>query len=265
MNTITDIALKYYGSIDFVGKIAYENNLSLNEHVPANLIINNEGLGDETIKNYFLLNDFTPDNAKITYYPLQIQTNESSSYFLKITTWDGSPYTVYTDGIEPQTVESGQEYTRVLDGKNRVLNIAVEGDNVKIINTYGGIRFLDVDGSLDLSACHSLTYLDVSEGDISVLTYSNFFEEVEFLRIEDANLGEFDFSGIKRFKTGIDIILRNNNMTSEGVNNTLVSLDKFDYVNVGTIQLDGTNAAPTGVGVTAKTSLTTKGWTVTTN
>ena len=54
-------------------------------------------------------------------------------------------------------------------------------------------------------------------------------------------------------------------MLADGVNSTLISLTKNTYVNVGTIKIDGTNAAPTGDGLTAKTTLQSRGWTVITN
>jgi hypothetical protein len=61
------------------------------------------------------------------------------------------------------------------------------------------------------------------------------------------------------------IDLGDNALTEAAVNYILATLDGTD-VEGGTLELDGgTNAAPTGQGLTDKASLISKGWTVTTN
>ncbi|MEK6616898.1 MAG: hypothetical protein AABZ32_12470, partial [Bacteroidota bacterium] len=57
----------------------------------------------------------------------------------------------------------------------------------------------------------------------------------------------------------------NNNLDEPSTNGILIWLDKNDELN-GTVNLaGGTNAPPTGAGITAKNNLIAKGWTVTTN
>jgi hypothetical protein len=56
----------------------------------------------------------------------------------------------------------------------------------------------------------------------------------------------------------------NNQLIETSVNNILIQLDNNGLLN-GTVNLAGTNAAPTGAGLTAKTNLQGKGWSVTTN
>lgn len=75
-----------------------------------------------------------------------------------------------------------------------------------------------------------------------------------------------DFSGgVANFTSAITFNASNNKLTTTAVNNLLVAFDGSTAV-PGTIVLSGgTNAAPTGAGLAAKSSLISKGWTVATN
>ena len=64
---------------------------------------------------------------------------------------------------------------------------------------------------------------------------------------------------------GLAIRLENNNMNATNVNQLLIDLDTKGWTG-GILNTSGTgNAAPTGAGITARTNLIGKGWTVTTN
>lgn len=83
------------------------------------------------------------------------------------------------------------------------------------------------------------------------------------------NLGYVDFTVLTGANNGYVIRLENNSMTAAEVNHILVDLDGKGWIN-GNINIAGTNAAPDGTsggydGLTAKTNLIGKGWTVTTN
>lgn len=58
--------------------------------------------------------------------------------------------------------------------------------------------------------------------------------------------------------------LSNNSLTSTEVNRVLIAFDNAGASN-GILNLGGNNAAPTGTGITAKNTLVSRGWTVTTN
>lgn len=63
----------------------------------------------------------------------------------------------------------------------------------------------------------------------------------------------------------VSVSLENNSLDVASVNDVLQKLDSFGNLS-GEVYLDlGTNAAPTGAGITAKNNLLAKGWTVTTN
>lgn len=66
---------------------------------------------------------------------------------------------------------------------------------------------------------------------------------------------------------GSDILLMDNGMTAAQVNTILIDLDTnaTNGFTGRSITINGSNAAPTGLGLTAKTSLQGKGFTVTTN
>jgi len=59
--------------------------------------------------------------------------------------------------------------------------------------------------------------------------------------------------------------VNNNQLTVSAVNHILVTLDTNGLSNGYCTLNDGTNAAPTGAGLTAITSLQSKGWYITTN
>lgn len=65
-------------------------------------------------------------------------------------------------------------------------------------------------------------------------------------------------------QTLTSVILYNNSFIATEVNRALVAFDNAGASN-GSLNLGGTNAAPTGSGITAKNSLISKGWSVTTN
>ncbi len=74
-----------------------------------------------------------------------------------------------------------------------------------------------------------------------------------------------NISNFRAFTGLIDVRFRANSLTETSVNNILIDLDNNDQLN-GDCRLDGgTNAAPTGAGITAKNNLIAKGWSVSTN
>lgn len=61
--TIYDKSLQHFGNIDYVFKLCYDNDISIHSSIPSDLTIDNEAFGDETIKDYFKLNNITPENG----------------------------------------------------------------------------------------------------------------------------------------------------------------------------------------------------------
>lgn len=63
-STIIDKSLENYGSIDLLWKLRYDNNLSMQDSIPNNLVID-DSIGNETIKTFFKENNIIPVNEKI--------------------------------------------------------------------------------------------------------------------------------------------------------------------------------------------------------
>lgn len=103
------------------------------------------------------------------------------------------------------------------------------------------LTLLDIDqsiisGDIDLSMLSSLTVLDLSGNTITSV------------QLPESNLN--------------DVILSDNSLTETAVNNILQWLDGSGVQNGYVDLAGGTNAIPTGNGVTAKQNLTGKGWQV---
>lgn len=83
------------------------------------------------------------------------------------------------------------------------------------------------------------------------------------LRLEDNSLASIpSVAGLANLTT---VILTGNALTASAVNNILIQLDANGAAG-GTCDLSGgTNGTPTGAGLTAKTNLEAKGWTITVN
>jgi len=61
--SIIDLAIQEYGSIDFIGNIIRDNNVKLDQELQGlNLDINSYDLGNETVKKYFISNKIKPNN-----------------------------------------------------------------------------------------------------------------------------------------------------------------------------------------------------------
>lgn len=63
-STIIDRALQLYGTLDQVGKLAYDNNLSLSQMPPEKLIVDNT-IGNNVVKKFFSESGIIPNNALI--------------------------------------------------------------------------------------------------------------------------------------------------------------------------------------------------------
>jgi len=63
-STIIDKALQLYGTLDKVGKLAYDNNLSFSQMPPENLIVDNN-MGNNVVKKFFAESGIVPNNAFI--------------------------------------------------------------------------------------------------------------------------------------------------------------------------------------------------------
>ena len=124
--------------------------------------------------------------------------------------------------------------------------------------------------SLDISG---LTLGLVIRGDgntsLSSLTLPTVSATCGFFVFNNCALGVIDWTKFTGANNGIDIRLQDNSMTVAEVNENLVKIDTTGWIN-GTLDIDGTNAAPDGSsggfdGTTAKANLITKGWSVTTS
>jgi hypothetical protein len=126
----------------------------------------------------------------------------------------------------------------------------------------------NITGTLDLSP------LAVNFGG-SVLFYNNpnltgvilpsTANSVSQLFFYGCNLSSFDITPLTGTLNGLSVRLDSNNLNATNVNQVLIDLDTKGWTG-GVLNLGGTgNAAPTGAGITARTNLIGKGWTVTTN
>ena len=82
---IFDIALQYFGSLDFMSTIIIDNNLTWNANLETGqrLLINNEGLGRQDIKNFFVLNNLQVVNG------VAVKSDPNNPTFdSEIVTWD---------------------------------------------------------------------------------------------------------------------------------------------------------------------------------
>ncbi len=139
---------------------------------------------------------------------------------------------------------------------------------------------------INLSGCTALEQLRLDDSDFSAgipslagLTSLTFFDmdqcsisgAVDISASSFNALTSFDLSGNAITSIQLpeallnDVILYNNALTEEGVNNVLQWLDGSGVEN-GYVDLSGgTNAVPTGAGLTSKTNLQNKGWEVIVN
>ena len=61
--TIADIAIQEYGSVEFIAKICQDNDVGINEDLAGmDLVINSTGLGNQKVKDFILLNKIKPNN-----------------------------------------------------------------------------------------------------------------------------------------------------------------------------------------------------------
>ena len=142
-----------------------------------------------------------------------------------------------------------------------ITNYDVNSNNLSILDVSGMDR---LSGVFNCSANPSLTTLTLPT---SSQTFSKFIAN-------DCNLNYFDFTTLSNLteSAGVSIDLVNNNLTKAEVNHFLVDLDTIS-TNAYTgrsIAIAGTNSAPDGSsggydGLTAKSNLISKGFTVTTN
>lgn len=132
----------------------------------------------------------------------------------------------------------------------------------------------------ELYPCYAATYNAATTCGIPILTPGNTY--LGYIYVENANTltGVILYSGFNLANPNADIInitglenypnitvldIRNNALSASLVNYILTTLDSNGKVG-GTVYLQGgTNAAPSGAGITAKANLITKGWIVTTN
>jgi len=101
-------------------------------------------------------------------------------------------------------------------------------------------------------------------GDVSAITNS---VSCTYFEAQDANVLTYESTGgmlSTNVPNGYIFNMSGCNLIADHVNNILVDLDTSGATN-GTCTLAGDNAAPTGAGVTAFSSLTNKTWTVTVN
>ena len=145
----------------------------------------------------------------------------------------------------------------------------------RIINTLN-ISSCNLTGTLDISGftnlCDNL-YLYGNTNLTNVIMPSTQRSFIN-VNIYSCNLGYVDFTVCPNLTStkGMGVLLQNNNMTAAEVNHILVDLDTISTSGYTgrVINISGTNAAPDGTsggydGLTAKTSLQSKGFTVTTS
>ena len=62
--SIFDIALQEFGRLDDLVQICIDNNISISTALTTKqeLIINNEGIGNEKVKDFYSLNNIKPNN-----------------------------------------------------------------------------------------------------------------------------------------------------------------------------------------------------------
>lgn len=132
----------------------------------------------------------------------------------------------------------------------------------------------------ELYPCYAAVYNAAATCGIPILTPGNTYSG--YIYVENANnlTGVILYSGFNVANPNADIInitglenypnitilnIRNNALSASLVNYILTTLDSNGKLGGNVSLQGGTNAAPSGAGITAKANLITKGWTVTTN
>lgn len=122
---------------------------------------------------------------------------------------------------------------------------------------------------LSLGTINNLQQLDLSFNSLSgILDLSN-LSKLEFLDLRKNKLTSVKLSATCISTSNqFTFTFADNNLDVDSVNNILITLDSYNksgnYLN--TLSLEGgTNASPSGAGITAKNNLISKGWSVTTN
>lgn len=131
----------------------------------------------------------------------------------------------------------------------------------------------DITGSLDLTPlANNLAGIVsfYSNPNMTAVTFPSCSNTITQLLFSSCSLTAFDITPLTGTNNNISISLQNNLLTAAAVNELLVDLDTKGWTN-GTLTVSGTgNAAPDGTsggfdGLTAKTNLVGKGWSITNN
>ena len=119
--------------------------------------------------------------------------------------------------------------------------------------------------SLVLTYNVNLKQISASGNNIAVVSWPVGASEMMHIDLSDNNLTTLFLMDPALWADGGTYAFFNNSLDATSVNDVLQSADASGKLN-GNLYLDsGTNAAPTGAGITAKANLITKGWTVLTN
>lgn len=114
------------------------------------------------------------------------------------------------------------------------------------------ISMFEVNGSVQVENNANMSSLSLGSGLLNI-----------FLRFQSCNISSISLGSVN-----IDSLVSidgQNNGGSFPTNDCLIQLDALSVSGTGTISLGGSNPAPSGAGLTAKTNLILKGWTVNTN
>ena len=119
--------------------------------------------------------------------------------------------------------------------------------------------------SLVLTYNVNLKQISASGNNIAVVSWPVGASEMMHIDLSDNNLTTLFLMDPALWSDGGVCTFENNSLDATSVNDVLQSADASGKLN-GNLYLDsGTNAAPTGAGITAKANLITKGWSVLTN
>jgi len=80
--SIWDLSLQQFGSVEFCGNLINDNNLNFNSKLKSNqqITINNSNLGDNDIKNFYKFRGLNINNAQSEAMPPNIGGDYNNDY-----------------------------------------------------------------------------------------------------------------------------------------------------------------------------------------
>lgn len=178
-------------------------------------------------------------------------------------------WTVYYNSPGLPQLQSNDDSTTIINwvamgslstGTIDQFNSAI-GTNYELVTDIEIINQIAVT-NLYINSYVNLTYVGFIGLDISYISVKYLYS-LQSLLIINCNLSNIEFASY--YKNLITVELNDNALDENSVNNLFIALDANNKQGGGVNITGGTNAVPTGDGLTAKNNLVAKGWDIYTN